>query len=181
MSDKTAVIYRVNEETRTRLRHPFGQLVLGSPERTMPILKEIIAKGKPRKVIAVGDVVASNMRRFGIATDLSVVDGKTMRGKTEETVCGPDSSIVRNLPGGISKEAFEGLKKALERGEPRVVCVEGEEDLLVLPVVVLAPPDSMVVYGQPFVGLVVVSVVPSARQEAQELLLKMRVRASRKG
>ena len=54
-------------------------------------------------------------------------------------------------------------------GDVRIM-VNGEEDLLVLPVCVYAPENSVVMYGQPNQGLVIVKVTPEIRNKAQKLL-----------
>ena len=85
--------------------------------------------------------------------------------------------VVRNPPGEITEEAFDALKDALSSEERVVIRVEGEEDLLVLPAAMLAADGSMIVYGQPLVGLVVMRVTPEARHEVRELLESMKVPA----
>jgi len=172
-------LYRVNEKTRTRLKHPLGQLLVGPPEKAIERLARVIAEEAPRKVIAVGDTVSLWMRCFGINASLYVVDGKTMRAKIERTISGLREVVVRNPAGGVTEEAYDALRQALEEVGPIVIRVEGEEDLLALPLVVLAPVGSMIVYGQPYVGLVVVRVTPEVKDEAGELLEAMRVEAGK--
>ncbi len=174
-SDDVKVIFRINDEVLPRLKHPLGQLVLGLPEKTIPILKDIIGKEIPRKVIAVGDVVSTYMQRLGLPTDLIVVDRKTTRNKAECCSYGVFSITVHNPPGQISKEAYDVLKLATRRESVRSICVYGEEDLLTLPLVALAPIGSIVIYGQPLVGLVIVRVTSSMRRDAKRILHKMRV------
>lgn len=174
-------LYRINEKTRTRLKHPFGQLLAGPPEKTTERLARIIAEEAPPKIIAVGDVVSLWMRRYGIDASIYVIDHKTLRADVDGTIAGLSEVFVRNPPGEITEEAYEALRKALEGGEVEVVRVEGEEDLLALPSVILAPVGSVVVYGQPYVGVVVVRVTPEVKDEVRELLEVMRVSGSGKG
>jgi uncharacterized protein (UPF0218 family) len=174
-------LYRINEKTRTRLKHPFGQLLVGPPEKTTPWLARIIAEEVPRKVIAVGDAVSLWTRRYGIDVSIYVIDRKMLRADVDGNIAGLSEVFVRNPPGEITEEAYEGLRKALAGSEAKVVRVEGEEDLLALPSVVLAPVGSMVVYGQPHVGVVVVRVTPEVKDEVRELLDAMRVSGSGKG
>jgi uncharacterized protein (UPF0218 family) len=141
----------------------------------MPTLAKIIAEEKPRMLIAVGDAVSNGMRLHGLSADLYVVDRKIMRRKIGETISASRSITVHNPPGVISKEAFEGLKKAITEGNIDVVYVDGEEDLLALPSILLAPLGSIIVYGQPLVGLVVIRVNVSTKREATGLLSKMKV------
>ena len=53
---------------------------------------------------------------------------------------------------------------------PIRILVTGEEDLLVLPVCIHAPENSVVMYGQPNEGLVIVKINSEIRNKAQSLL-----------
>lgn len=53
---------------------------------------------------------------------------------------------------------------------PVRITVMGEEDLLVLPVCIYAPDNSIVLYGQPNEGLVLVEVSTEIRNKVQTLL-----------
>ena len=154
---------------------------MGPPERTTPRLARVIAEEAPAKVIAVGDAVSSWMRLYGVDVSLYVVDRKTLRVDVGETVTGLREVVVRNPPGEVTEEAYEVLRQVLEGGDVKVVRVEGEEDLLALPLVLLAPVGSIVVYGQPYVGVVVVRVTSETKAEVGELLEAMRVSESGKG
>ncbi|MEM2094966.1 MAG: hypothetical protein QXI32_06700, partial [Candidatus Bathyarchaeia archaeon] len=65
-SGELRVLFHVNDEILPRLKQPFGQLVSGPPKNTIPKLREIIHNEKPKKLIAVGDVVARNMQKAGL-------------------------------------------------------------------------------------------------------------------
>ena len=51
---------------------------------------------------------------------------------------------------------------------PLKIYVEGEEDLATLPAVLLSPTGSMVAYGQPGEGVVLVEVDESKKKEFEE-------------
>ena len=53
---------------------------------------------------------------------------------------------------------------------PVRLSVNGEEDLLVLPVCIHAPDNAIVMYGQPNEGLVIVKITPEIRNKTQSLL-----------
>ncbi len=69
-------------------------------------------------------------------------------------------------------EAWQIVKRAIG-GREAVIYVEGEEDLLVLPVILEAPNNAFVVYGQPSQGLVVVTVTPSKKREVADMMDRM--------
>ncbi len=50
------------------------------------------------------------------------------------------------------------------------ITIDGEEDLLVIPVCLYAPENSIVMYGQPNKGLVIVTINPEIRNKAQSIL-----------
>ena len=56
---------------------------------------------------------------------------------------------------------------------PVRITVNGEEDLLVIPVCIYAPENSVVMYGQPNEGLVIVKINPEIRNKTQKLLDSM--------
>jgi uncharacterized protein (UPF0218 family) len=62
------------------------------------------------------------------------------------------------------------IKKAFTMNSPVRLIVNGEEDLLVLPVCIHAPENSIVLYGQPNKGLVLVQITTEIRNKAQTLL-----------
>ena len=140
-------------------------------------MKEIICQTRPKKVIAVGDVVATYMLRSGLTTDLIVVDLRTMRGRAESCNYRLFSLTVHNPSGQISQEAYDALRLATTGNSIRSICVHGEEDLLALPLATLAPIGSIVVYGQPLVGLVIMRITSSMKRDAKRILHKMRVRS----
>ena len=82
-------------------------------------------------------------------------------------------SITKLLTNSISEndqESIEIIKKAFGMDSPVRLIVNGEEDLLVLPVCIHAPENSIVLYGQPDQGLVLVHITTEIRNKAQTLL-----------
>jgi hypothetical protein len=78
-----------------------------------------------------------------------------------------------NEPATISFAAWQAVAEAIEKGNSAVV-VEGEEDLLALVAIVVAPIGSVVAYGQPGQGIVIVRVTPSKRSEIQRQIDQMK-------
>jgi hypothetical protein len=65
------------------------------------------------------------------------------------------------------------IQKAFSSEPPVRITVDGEEDLLVLPVCMSAPENSVVLYGQPNEGLVLVHVTPEIQAKVQKILDSM--------
>jgi uncharacterized protein (UPF0218 family) len=59
------------------------------------------------------------------------------------------------------------------KDEEALIIVEGEEDLLALPCIVESPSNSLVLYGQPSKGLVVVDTNTKVQNEASLILSRM--------
>jgi uncharacterized protein (UPF0218 family) len=83
---------------------------------------------------------------------------------------------ARNPQGTITEESVAAVREALLGTERVHVLVDGEEDLLTLIAVLFAPEKSLIVYGQPHEGMVVVEANPEKKAEAAKILGAMAVR-----
>ena len=171
-----AVLYRVSPKILSELKDPFGMLIEGSPAETMSKLKEIVKKEKPPKVISVGDIVSRNLHLKKIIPQLSITDNQSLRKKLPPQIF-PDTSLiqVKNPQGTITKEAIEAIERALKENKSVQIIVDGEEDLLTLITVLKAPENTLVVYGQPNEGIVVVKVSPEKKAEVARILEMMKI------
>lgn len=109
-------------------------------------------------IIAVGDVVSLTMRKNGIVPLLSIYDGFTERRELTEFADlvkngGWAETVVSNPAGEITCELEEAVKNALAGRSAGIIRVEGEEDLALLPCVLYAPENSVVIYGWPGRGM----------------------------
>lgn len=156
-----------------RLREPFGRLLPGSPAKTLSELNSIINQTQPRRIAAVGDVVSRETLVAGIRVDLRILDHISMRRPTAAFNLKVKKTYrVKNPAGVVTLEAWETIKRAM-KDEEALIIVEGEEDLLALPCIVESPSNSLVLYGQPSKGLVVVDTNPKAKSEASLILGRM--------
>jgi uncharacterized protein (UPF0218 family) len=153
------------------LKKPFGILVPDS-KVTEDRIKKMI-KGA-RKVIAVGDATTERIIGFGITPDIAVIDGRERRAKRAYSVV-YDAKQVKctNPAGAISAQAVKTINEALKSGEPVLINVDGEEDLLALPLFATAPDGSVVLYGQPLEGMVIVKINSARRKRARELMKRI--------
>ncbi len=159
-----------SEEIRL-LKRPFGTLIADKAVTPHKILSML--KGSKR-VITVGDATTDNLISFGITPDVAVIDGKERRLKRSFPPGYAATELsCRNPSGSISKDAVDVLKKALNLSPPVRVFVDGEEDMLALPVFIMAPIGSTVLYGQPMEGLVVVKITPEKQREAEDLMSRI--------
>ena len=146
-------------------------MIEGPFEKTMKRLKELIEKEKPSMVISVGDIVSRNMIEYGVSLNVLIVDNKVMRKPIQPITVDADQTLyAKNPPGAITDEAWTVIRSAIEqKGQTRVM-VDGEEDLLTLVVVLSAPEDALVVYGQPHRGIVVVKVTEETREKMRRIV-----------
>lgn len=168
-------ILRLTSSLRRKLKAPLGLLIKGSFEETMRELKKIIEKEKPPKIVAVGDVVSSNMIKHGIYPQVFIVDNRVMREPIAPIQVNANETIyVKNPAGTLTEEARDGVQKALNKEEHLIkVMVDGEEDLLTLAAVVYAPENSLVIYGQPHEGVVVVMTTREKKDEVRKIIEAM--------
>ena len=122
-------------------------------------------------LITVGDKTTEKMINFGLIPSLQIIDGFEKRQKRNLPKLGNATELkIDNPAAEITLESIEIIKKAFSMTAPVRITVMGEEDLLVLPVCIHAPDNSIVLYGQPNEGLVLVEISTEIRNKAQTLL-----------
>jgi hypothetical protein len=163
----------LTEELRSSLKRPLGKLLPGSGPEIYEEIATTISLRKPPSVIFVGDAVAKNALTKGIRRDVIIIDNKEKRTQTKPLDARAKRTFrVRNERGTIGSQAWAAVEEAIESGDATVI-IEGEEDLLTLVAMAVAPLGSLVIYGQPGEGLVMVEVDDSARKRACSFLESM--------
>ncbi|RJS76383.1 DUF359 domain-containing protein [Candidatus Bathyarchaeota archaeon] len=166
--------YFLTPQLRLKLKQPLGKLIRGSFEQTMKTFKESIKEEKPPAIISVGDVVSKNLTESNFSPKLLIVDNKVMRKEIEPFQLETEKTIyTENPPGTITNEAAEAIKEAIKTNKQTKIVVNGEEDLLALIAILHAPENSIVVYGQPHEGIVVVKVTQEKKEEIATILKTM--------
>ena len=122
-------------------------------------------------VITVGDRTTEKMIDFGLIPSLQIIDGLEKREKREPPKLDNATELTVDNPAAeITPQSIAMIKKAFTLQIPVRLFVNGEEDLLVLPVCIHAPENAVVLYGQPNQGLVIVRITPEIRNKVQTLL-----------
>ncbi len=156
------------DSLRDELKLPLGILLKDTS-------KESISKhiSQNSYLITVGDATTEKMLQFGFIPSLQIVDGYEKRGKRVP----PHSNAIKlycdNPAAQITLQSIQTIKQAFSSKPPIQILVNGEEDLLVIPVCIHAPENSIVLYGQPNEGLVIVPVTQEIRNKTQSLLNRM--------
>jgi uncharacterized protein (UPF0218 family) len=160
------------------LKKPQG-ILIPDTQITKETLNKYLLKAK--KIISIGDRTTKNLLSFDIVPDISVIDGYERRKKSNYT----DLKVVMNLRdlkkkpvlischnprGTISIESISKIRRSLALRNPVILKIVGEEDLLALPFFLLAELDSVILYGQPLKGMVVVRVTNAIRTKAKRLI-----------
>lgn len=145
----------------------------------MKRLWEKIAAEKPPVIVAVGDVVSMNLHAFGFNPQLSIFDGKSLRDQPMPEQAVVEKTVyVENPQGTITEEAEEAVKAALESKGHTHIVVDGEEDLLTLLAISYAPENAFIVYGQPYVGIVVAEATKTRKKQVKRFLNDMKASKS---
>lgn len=153
------------------LKRPFGTLVV---EKEINKSKIILMLDSATKIITVGDATTERIVSFGITPDIAVIDGVERRSVRDRSINYRAKEMFCTNPAGmISDKAIEVLQKALEASTPIRIKVQGEEDLLALPLFAMAPKGSVVLYGQPLEGMVLVNINEEKQSQAKELMNKI--------
>lgn len=153
------------------LKKPFGTLVIDKEITKQKILSML---ENVKKIITVGDATTERILSFGITPDIAVIDGVERRSLRDRSIDYHAKEVLCKNPAGmISEEALLVLQKALEASSPVRIKVQGEEDLLALPLFAMAPKGSVVLYGQPLEGMVLVNVTEEKQNQAKDLMNKI--------
>lgn len=144
------------EEIKKELKKPLGKLIKN--EELINRIKENINE---KKLIIVGDYTSRILYEKGIYANLYIVDSKIERKPIEKFIINSYIKIYAyNQAGTISSSAINAIKKAFrlisKEGKKVIIYIDGEEDLLTLLAIKFAPENSIIIYGQPNEGSVIV-------------------------
>lgn len=159
---------------RSELKKPLGLLLEGEARETVARLEKMLSLRRPVLFASVGDVSSMSLTEAGIQPDIIVVDNRVMRRDVEPMSLGDRITVrTRNNPGTIGSDSWRALEEAVRLKRGVAVIVEGEEDLLVLPLIILMPMGSLIAYGQPRAGMVVIEVTEERKRWADGFMERM--------
>ena len=159
---------KLPDSLRDQLKIPLGILLPIDQDNKTNIQKYL---SDDSYIITVGDRTTEKMIDFDLIPSLQIIDGLEKRIKRDILKLGSAFELkIDNPAAEITLESIEIIKKAFTMNSPIRLTVNGEEDLLVLPVCIHAPENSVILYGQPNKGLVLVQITTEIRNKAQALL-----------
>ena len=163
----------LSETLREELKTPLGELIKDSNSDKERIIKKTYSE---KIVVTVGDATTDLLLKMGLIPFLQIVDGKEKR---HERYLPTSDSVVttmncKNPAGEVTEQSMGTIKKSLDSKPPIRIIVDGEEDLLVIPVCLFAPENCVVMYGQPSEGLVIVEITNQIREKVQNIVSSMK-------
>lgn len=163
-------MYILPSNLRSRLRTPLGKIVTSAE-----LEKEL---DHSIECIVVGDESAITLHKKKYNIKLAIVDFQTQRRKdldlkSEVSKIGEKVIRVKNPKGTITDELWTAIAEGLQEPVPVRIEVTGEEDLAFIPCMLLAPDDSIIIYGYPNRGLVLAWVNNTNRKTVKDTLKLM--------
>lgn len=159
----------IEDKLKNELKNPQGLLIENDLVHFNTI-NPLMSKNSLR--FAVGDVASWFLIKNNIYCDLYIFDNKTERKKLEkklEDFLGNEKVIEYENPAGIiTKNLYTKIIECILKNKHLKII--GEEDLAVLPAILLSQLESTIIYGQPSEGLVVVKVNETEKEKVRKWL-----------
>ncbi len=173
---------------RLALKKPLGELIRGdadNPRKIAKIIEKKVRQDKPTIICTVGDIATKICNQVKMPINLAIVDFRVNRIKRfrgfEELGFSRISLTqkeliqrVKNPPGHMTHSLVLAVKRAINKiiltGKRKIIRVIGEEDLAGVPAILLSPLGSVVLYGQPGKGIVLVEVTEEKKKELLNLI-----------
>jgi len=161
---------RLPDAMRVELQRPLGIVLSGADA--------FDAVRDAARVVTVGDACTLDLAARGRIPDVAVIDFKTKR----EEVAGARARLaamgdtvlrVVNPAGTLTRDAWRALDEAFKSASRVRIEVLGEEDLTALAAIDLAPEGTVVLYGQPDAGVVLVRADADAKARVRDILGRM--------
>lgn len=157
------------ETLRRTLTKPIGVVIPdGAP---IPVFLKV------KRIISVGDTTTATLLSQGIVPTLACIDFQVRRqvfdwekAQWQKLTKGRRIAYFSSGPGFISSDVMDAMKHWSDDPKRSLYIIDGEEDLLVLPALLYAPQGTIVYYGQPDHGIVLVDITIKIKQLAQQLL-----------
>lgn len=152
------------DNLRSKLQQPWGE-----------ISNEVPVGIDGSKTITIGDIAAQTFNNKKVGQFLSIIDFVVQRqirfhDFSELGFAHQNIEKAINPHGTITPELFKAIQKTFKTTGEKIILVEGEEDLAVLPVLLVAPLGFLIFYGQPNAGMVKIEVTEENKEKAYRLV-----------
>jgi len=155
----------LKKECRKKFKKPFGKIYPSVDDINRSIFKDHF-------IISIGDETTNNLLNADLIPKIGIIDNTIKRKISKHKI--EYSALTLNTfnpPGTITHDLWKTIRKAFSISDKSniLIVVDGEEDLAVIPCVLMAPKSSIILYGQPGEGLVLVE-ADKVKEKAKELL-----------
>ncbi|HEY6537219.1 MAG TPA: DUF359 domain-containing protein [Candidatus Nitrosocosmicus sp.] len=163
----------INSCNNDLLKEPFGILIPDSEitkEKIFSFIKD------SEKIVTVGDTTTKKFLDFGFIPNLSIIDNKEKRIAISDPIkyCVDDKIFCKNKPGELNIRVIDIVKKLISLDFDKIqIIIDGEEDIVALPLFVNAPDNWTIFYGQPNEGMVIVKMGERTRERALDIFNKV--------
>ena len=150
---------KLPKSLRGELKEPLGEL-----HKSIDLIKDPLKKqlSEDKLIISIGDVTSRNLVEMQMHPQICIIDNLIEREPVQNNLDHTDNIVYVNNPAGyLTEELDEAIDNALNKASSDnriIIIVDGEEDLAVLPCVLKAPSDTLILYGQPKEGVVMLKV-----------------------
>ncbi len=155
----------LKKESREIFKKPFGKVYKRITDIDNLLFKDHF-------IISIGDETTNNILNANIKPKIGIIDNIIEREASKHSIEYHALTLnAINPPGTITLNLWETIKKAFMLSDKSdiLIVVDGEEDLAVIPCVLMAPPCSIILYGQPGEGIVLVE-TDKLKEKARKLL-----------
>ena len=155
----------LKKESRKKFKKPFGKIYPTLNDVNKSLLENHF-------IISIGDETTNNLLNADIIPKIGIIDNIIERKTSKHSI--EYNAITLNAvnpPGTITDELWTTIQKSFDiaQGSNVLIVVDGEEDLAVIPCVLMAPEGSLILYGQPGEGVVLVE-ADKVKETAKEML-----------
>jgi uncharacterized protein (UPF0218 family)/phosphopantetheine adenylyltransferase len=168
---------------KPHFKKPIGKLIPETSSTSWPAFcaRQIIKNENPPLVITVGDISTQSFVQNQINFNFAIIDFKFRRQNLpanfhQNLLQNANITQAINPPGTLSANLIKKLKillpKIIFSQKIEILKINGEEDLSVLPLILLSPINSLIFYGQPGQGIVKVKVTQKTKLKTLRLLKK---------
>ncbi len=163
------------ESLRDQLREPLGIVI--SDYNSLPA--HIPGSSL---IVTVGDIVSMDLLKTGITPAICVVDFQTKRADIDKRITAKYFPIIhqtlQNPAGSINPQIADIYLQSFnifqKTSTTQIIKVDGEEDLLTLPALLLSPLGSFVIYGIPNLGACVIEVTPEIKSKIKSFFYNLK-------
>ncbi len=163
------------DSLRDQLQKPLGTVITD-------INNIITIVPPPTPIITVGDMVSMDLLKTGITPAICVVDFQTKRTDIDERITAKYFPTIhqtlQNPAGSINPQIADIYLQSFnifqKTSNTQIIKVEGEEDLLTLPALLLSPLGSFVIYGIPNLGACILEVTPEIKSKINSFFYNLK-------